>query len=67
MQKLDRLEQLDEGKLYSMETIHGERIIAFRENDIIRSNAQTVEDNNTKPLRSFSIKDIVSYEEISKK
>lgn len=66
MQKLENIEQLTEGKLYAVETVWGERVIVFREKELIRSNAQEIQDNKPKPIRIFAKSDIACFEEYAK-
>ena len=62
MKKFEKLDQLDEGKLYIIKTTEGQRPIVFRDGNEIRSNAQKGGGN---PIRKYSEKDILAFEEYS--
>lgn len=68
MQKFTTLEQLEEGKLYIIETILHQRILVFRDQNVIRTNAQEVVKGkqNPVPVRIIPENEVVCFEEFAK-
>ncbi len=67
--KFENIDQLDEGKLYTVELRDGRKVLVFRDEYGIRSNAQYVQERTNvkgEPITRYKEENIVSFEEFAK-
>ena len=57
------IEQFEKGKLYTIETKQGERLVVFRDDEGLRTNSHFNENHKTNPARRIPIDEVMKFEE----